>query len=414
MRLLVITQYYWPENFRINDLVAGCVEQGHTVTVLTGQPNYPSGSFPDGYGWRGPRFERVGGADVLRVPLIPRGNGGSVRLALNYLSFAIAACYGVLFRLPRDASFDAIFVFEPSPITVGIPGALARRRYQAPVLFWVLDLWPESLAAAGVTHSGIVLQGVDALARWVYRRCDLILVTSMAFVGSIVRHGPSEDRIRYFPNWGEPEFDRPVQSGDSPSLPSSFRVMFAGNVGAAQDFPAILDAATLLKDRTDIHWIIAGDGRLVRWAREEVSRRGLGHTVSFLGQHTSDKMPAFLAAADALLVTLRDHPTFASTIPGKLQTYLAAGKPILAMLAGEGARIINEAGAGFCCPSGDSAGLADAVERLSAASPEERARMGSAGRKYFEEHFSRQRAFERLEEMFREVASGRWKSSPLI
>jgi glycosyltransferase involved in cell wall biosynthesis len=410
VRLLVISQYFWPENFRINDLVTGLIERRHEVTVLTGQPNYPGGAFFPGYGWRGPRRETYAGASVIRVPLVPRGRAGRLRLTLNYLSFVVTACIGV-FRLPRGRPFDAILVFEPSPITVGIPAALARRRYRAPVLFWVLDLWPESLAAVGVVRSPWLARRVDVLVRWIYRHCDLILAQSQAFVPAITRHGVPESLVRFFPNWGEAVFETP-ESGELPDLPPGFRILFAGNIGEAQDFPSIIEAAALLQGRTDIHWIILGDGRLAQWAREEVARRGLGGTVHFLGQHPLEKMPGFFAAADALLVSLRNEPTFALTVPGKLQSYLACSRPVLAMLGGEGARIVAESGAGFHSPPGDAAGLAAIAERLAALPPADRVRMGRKGREYFAEHFARERLFDRLDAWLVEATNAKPAEKP--
>ena len=407
MRVLVISQYFWPENFRINDLVAGLVGRGHEVTVLTGQPNYPSGKFAAGYGWLGPRFERRFGADIFRVGLVPRGSGSRLRLALNYVSFMIAACLGLVSRLPRDRRFDAIFVFQLSPFTVGVPAVVARWRYRAPVLFWVLDLWPESLGAVGAVRSAWLLRPVEWVVRWVYGRCDRVLVQSRAFVPAVVRYGVPDDAIRYFPNWGEAVFDSRSASEGVPGLPGGFRVLYAGNVGAAQDFPAILDAATQLAARTDIQWIIVGDGSVASWARDESSRRGLDRTVHFLGQRSLESMPRFFAACDALLVSLKRDPVLALTVPGKLQSYLASGVPILAVLDGEGARILAESGAGIHCPPGDSGALASAVERLAALPATERLRMGRNGRDYYEKNFSRERVFDLLESVLADAVEHR-------
>ena len=229
------------------------------------------------------------------------------------------------------------------------------------------------------------------LVRWIYRRCDLVLVPSHAFVPEVVRHGVPEAIVRYFPNWGEAVF------ADLQKFPPGFRILFAGNIGAAQDFPAIIDAASHLKERSDIQWLILGDGRMADWARAEVVRRELEHTVYFLGQRPLEEMPRFFAAADSLLLSLKSDPTFARTVPGKLQSYLAAGRPVLAMLDGEGARIVAESGAGFHCSAGDSNALAEAVKRLAAMSAGERRRMGCNGREYFLEHFARERVFDHLE-----------------
>jgi len=396
MKFLIVSQYFWPENFRINDLVSDMVRRGHEVTVLTGQPNYPSGQFFPGYGWARTHTEGYQGARVVRVPLVSRGSAGAFRLALNYISFAVFGALGVWLRL--RGKFDAVFVFEVSPVTVGIPAIVASRRFKAPILFWVLDLWPESLTAAGGVRSPSVLRAVDRLVKWIYRNCSRVLVQSRAFVPEIARHGVPDSNILYFPSWGESLF-QPLQQVDYtllPPLPEGFKVFFAGNIGEAQDLPAVLKAAELLRDRTDIHWLIVGDGRMAPWAKEEVQRRGLSQ-VHFLGWHPLESMPHFYAAADALLLPLKRDPIFALTIPGKLQSYLACARPILAMLDGEGARIVQESGAGFTCPAGDAERLATQVLKLVAMSDAERKEMGLNGRNYYEANFDRARLFDQLE-----------------
>lgn len=396
MRILVVSQYFWPEDFRVNDLVAGLVSRGHEVTVLTGLPNYPGGRFFAGYGWKGPYSEEYAGARVVRVPLAPRGNGGAFRLALNYLAFVVFGVGGALFRL--RGAYDVIFVSEVSPITVGIPAAVARWRFRAPILFWVLDLWPETLSAIGVVRSTRVLRAVSVLVRWIYAQCSRVLVQSRAFIPDIIRHDVPAERVMYFPNWVESMYTVPVTPAASLArLPAGLRVMFAGNIGEAQDFPAIIAAADTLKDR-DVIWLIVGDGRMAERAKEEVRKRRLTAKVHFLGRHAPDVMPSFFAAADALLVSLRAEPIFALTVPGKVQSYLASGRPILAMLDGEGGRVVAEANAGFVCPAGDSDGLAANVLKLAALPSHERHELGANGKRYAELNFDRTRLFDRLEE----------------
>jgi glycosyltransferase involved in cell wall biosynthesis len=400
MNLLVVSQYFHPEKFRINDLVTELVARGHRVTVLTGLPNYPSGTFHDGYGYFGAKEEVVFGAKVVRVLLIPRGSGSGARLFLNYLSFMIFASFAVLFRL--KGPFDAIFVFEPSPITVGVPAMVARLRFRAPILFWVLDLWPESLTAVGRVKSRRVLAALDRLVRMIYRSCALVLVSSRAFAANVVEHDGHADAVRYFPNWVEPEYNAGLDA-DLPALPSGVRIVFAGNMGAAQDIPTILSAAEAARDLEDVNWIFAGDGRLAKWARDEVARRGLSSRVHFLGQLPATKMYALFQEADALLISLRSDPLFDKTVPGKLQSYLAAGRPVLAMLDGEGAQIVAEAGAGWVCAAGDAGGLVANVRALTGASVETRNRMGEAGRAYAKEHFDRKMLMDQLEDWLRDA-----------
>lgn len=396
MKLLIVSQYFWPENFRINDLAEALKTRGHEVTVLTGIPNYPAGQFFEGYGLFRRARETWRGVEIVRSHLWARGRGGGIRLGLNYLSFAGFASILARFRL--RGPFDAVFVFEVSPITVGIPAIVASRRFNAPILFWVLDLWPESLTAAGGVRSPRILRAVDRLVEWIYGNCSRVLVQSRAFVPEIARHGVPDSRILYFPSWGESLF-QPLQQADAtllPPLPEGFKVLFAGNIGEAQDLPAVLNAAALLRDRVDIHWLIVGDGRMAAWAKEEVQRRGLS-LVHFLGRHPLEAMPHFYAAADALLLPLKREPIFALTIPGKLQSYLACARPILAMLDGEGARIVQESGAGLACPAGDAEGLASRVLKLASMPDAERRAMGQNGRQYYEMNFDRTRLFDQLE-----------------
>jgi colanic acid biosynthesis glycosyl transferase WcaI len=391
VKLLVLTQYFWPENFRINDVVEGLASRGHEVTVYTALPNYPSGKFFAGYGAFGPFSQSFKQVKVRRVPLIPRGGGGSVRLALNYLSHAFMATAMAPFL---KGGYDAILVYEPSPMTIGIPARALRALKGAPLLFWVQDLWPESLAATGAVRSRTLLGLADRLIKWIYRGCDRVLVQSEAFIASVEAHGVPRERIRYLPNSAE-AFYRKMPRDPQPG----FSVMYAGNIGAAQDFPTILAAAERVPD---VQWLIAGDGRMRPWVEGEVKRRGLDN-VRLLGQRPSEEMPRLFAQADVLLATLRREPIFAYTIPSKIQSYLACGRPIIAALEGEGGRIVRDAGAGWAVPPEDPGALADAVRAASALAPTELDAMGNRGETWFREHFEREKLLSRLEGFLQEV-----------
>ncbi|WP_432240589.1 glycosyltransferase family 4 protein [Herbaspirillum robiniae] len=406
MKLLVITQYFWPENFRINDLVEEFVQRGHEVTVLTGKPNYPVGKIFPEYASAPQKFDSFAGARIVRVPLVPRGKGG-LRLIWNYLSFALSASLLGNMKLKRER-FDVIFVYEPSPITVGLPAALFRRTKSAPIAFWVLDLWPETLKAIGIVKSAALLGLVGKLVSFVYNNCDLILAQSKSFVPEIQKYARPGASIAYFPSWAESMFQPTVMPQAESSAKQQFDILFAGNIGDAQDFPAILNAAEMLKSRKDIRWLIVGDGRMAQWVRTEVERRGLSDNVHLLGRHPLEKMPEFYAAADALLVTLKNEPIFSMTIPGKLQSYLAAGRPILAMIDGEGADVVRRAEAGLCCRASDAAALAKAVQQMAAMPQKERERMGENGISFSKTEFDRNILMSRLEEWLMSLR----KSSP--
>ncbi len=399
MRILVVTQYFWPETFRINDLVSALAGRGHEIVVLTGKPNYPDGRIFDEFSASPERFREYRGAEIVRVPLIPRGSGGPIRLTLNYLSFSLVSSILGPWRL-RGREFDAIFVYEPSPVTVGLPAVALSWLKGSPIAFWVLDLWPETLAALGVIRSKAALRCVGAMVSFIYNRCGIVLVQSRQFIPSILNYltrPGCTDSVAYFPSWADPvPPDDGATAAELPWRPDLFTVLFTGNVGEAQDFPSILDAAERMEQEGKIRWVIVGDGRAMNWVRSEVARRGL-KTVVLAGRHPVERMPSFYRHAQALLVTLRPDGVFRLTIPAKVQSYLKAGLPIIGMLDGEGARVIEEAGAGLTCPAGDAEALAAAVRRIVSMDPESRAAMGRLGEAYSNREFDRDTLVSRLE-----------------
>lgn len=398
MKILIVSQYFWPENFRINDLAAGLVERGHEVTVLTGLPNYPQGSFYPGYGFFHRHVEDYCGMKVLRVPLIARGNGGAMRMMLNYASFAFFA--SIMAPFICRGRFDVLFVYEPSPVTVGIPAIVLKKLKKINLYFWVQDIWPESLSATGAVNSKKILNAVSKVVRFIYKYCDRILIQSPAFSPFIENQGVNPERITYFPNSVENIY-KPVTIPDGYAqnnfLPAGFRIMFAGNIGAAQDFGTILCAAEKLKDNNDIQWIILGDGRMRSWVDREVEKRGLTKSVHLLGRKPMETMPHYFALADVMLVTLKRDPVFAITIPAKIQSYMACGKPIVAVLDGEGGRLVAESGAGLSSPAEDVDALVNSIITLYKMPEKQREEMGKCGLRYCEMNFEREMLLTKLE-----------------
>ena len=403
MRILIVSQYFWPENFRINDLVSNFSKRGHEVTVLTGMPNYPEGSLHTDYKANPEAFDHYEGASVVRAPHVLRGKG-KITLALNYLTFFVSASLVGAWTL-RKKQFDVVFVFAASPITSAIPAIALGKLKHAPVFLWILDLWPESLSAVGVIKSPKLLRAVGVIVTWIYRRCDYLLIQSRAFKDSVSQYCPGaerSDKILYFPSWAEDVFR---QSGTAHQDAVArddrfFTVMFAGNIGEAQDFPAILDAIEILKAKHQIRWVIVGDGRRSDWVADQVKNRGLDQCVHLVGRFPVESMPAFFACADALLVTLKTNEIFARTIPGKVQAYLAFGCPIIGMIDGEARTVIEESGAGKACASGASADLAKIVDEMAAMSRDQLREMGLRGRHFYEKCFDRDTLFTKLENYF--------------
>ena len=407
MKILIVSQYFWPENFRINDLVSGLVTKGHDVTVLTGKPNYPAGSYFSGYSFFSKSKETYNGINIRRVPLLPRGRGGTLRLILNYISFVF---FGLLLSpIYCRGKYDLIFVYEPSPITVGIPARFLGWLKNAPIIFWVQDLWPESLAATGTTSNKYILTVVGKLVKWIYAGCALTLIQSRTFENSIKQHGVSESRIRYYPNSAESLYKPVTANRDTRlrlGLPEGFIVMFAGNIGVSQDFASILSAAQKTRDIPDIHWVVVGDGREFHWLENRVKEFDLGGTFHLMGRHSVESMPDFFSCADVMLVSLKKEPIFAMTIPGKVQSYMASAKPIVAALDGEGGRIIDESGAGISVEAENAEKLSEAVLAMAEMNEEERLAMGEKGLKYYNDNFDRNMLLEKLDEMMNSVVKG--------
>lgn len=405
LNILVVTQYFWPENMRINDLVRDLSDKGHNVTVLTGLPNYPEGKVYESYRAQPGSFMEYSGAKVVRVPLISRGKR-SISLILNYFSFFTSASTVGPWKL-RGERFDAIFVYAVSPIMAAIPSLVIGRLKKAPVFIWVLDLWPETLRAVGVLRQPLLLAMVGRMVSWIYNRADYLLLQSHGFFENVKHYCTQEitpERLVYFPSWAEDDFSSatPPASSLLERDETVFTVLFAGNLGDAQDFPAVIDAAQALVDKVPVRWVIVGDGRMSEWLADQVKSRQLDN-VLLLGRHPLEEMPALFACADALLVSLKTNDVFEKTIPGKVQAYLASGKPILGMINGEAARVIDESGAGLSCPSGDAVALARITLELATADADQRANMGKFGREYYLGNYSKPTLLARLEQLFRDA-----------
>jgi glycosyltransferase involved in cell wall biosynthesis len=397
MHILVVSQYFWPENFRINDLVSELIQRGHEVVVLTGLPNYPDGKIMPEFIKNTAFYSHYNGAKVIRVPIVSRGNNAFM-LVLNYLTFAISASVAGVWKL-RGRHFDAIFTYEPSPVTVGLPAILLRSVKKAPLIFWVLDLWPETIEAIGVIRHKSILFFIKKLVSFIYKRCDLILAQSKSFIPKIRKYAGVHASIEYFPGWAE-TIESPISHFDASAMQKNkiqFNILFAGNIGEAQDFPTILSAAEILKNYSELCWFIIGSGRMYGWVAKEIQSRCLENCVYLLGRYPLEAMPSFFEQADALLVSLKDNDIFSLTIPAKVQSYLAAGKPILGMLKGEGANIITNSGAGISTPPGDPSALVRAVLVLLSLTAEQRFDMGQKGIEFSNKEFNKKHLISRLE-----------------
>ena len=394
MRVLILSQYFWPESFRINEVADSLSEKGCEVTVLTGHPCYPPGKRNEGVSWwRFARDRHPNGHQILRVPLVPRSEkGGAINLVLNYLSFVIFATLAGLWWGRRN-KWDVVFVYAISPILQSIPGMAIRRVHKSALVTWVQDLWPDSLQATGYVNSSRALGLVEKIVRWIYRNNDLLLAQSRGFVPSIAQLAPTTD-IDYHPNPGERAVEAVLDQADDVSHifvidldEDKFNIVFAGNLGKLQGLGTLLEAAALTQDRSEIRWVFVGGGSEKPWLISEIERRGLTNVVVY-DSVPPETMPGVFARSQALLISLIDDPSISLTIPSKLQAYLGAGRPILGCINGEAAAVIQESGAGLVATAGNSTELAENARILASCSQDEYEGYARAGQAYYRNHFS--------------------------
>ena len=398
MRILIITQYFYPETFKSTDLAFELQKRGHEVTVLTGIPNYPEGKIYEDYGFFKNRKQKINGVKIIRSLLLPRGKGGGIRLFLNYYSFAFFATIKAFF-LGINNRYDAVIVHEPSPITQFYPALLLKKLWKIPVYFWVMDLWPESLSIAGGVKNKMVLGYYESVVKIFYKNSEKILITSKGFRKSINEKGNFDNKIVYFPNWAEDSISEGDKKYPIPKLPEGFKVMFAGNIGESQDLDNIMKAALELKNQEKIKFVLVGDGRKMPFVKEFIEENQLHKTVYLVGRFPVEAMASFFNRADVMLVTLKDDPIFNLTVPAKVQAYMSASKPIVAMLNGEGANNITEAKCGFAVNAGDYKALANTILKASELPQLELEEMGQNSRKFYEQNFKMSECISNLEKI---------------
>lgn len=405
MKILLVSQFFWPENFIINDLMKKIARLGHGVDVFTGKPNYPGGDIFDGYEQYGDQFEIYDtNIEVFRSPVVPRKSGGAKELIVNYLSFV---WYGITHfpKFAKKKEYDVILVFATSPITAAIPAIFLRFIKRTHLIVWVQDLWPQSLSATGFIKNPFVLKLIGVMVRAIYFCADTILVQSKAFIEPVAEY-TDRKKIVYYPN----SFDLAGLKGgvDLPLefkniLENNFCVVFAGNIGKAQSVETLIDAAARLRELPDFKLVLVGSGSMMEWVQDRKRELGLDNLI-LAGRYDSEAMPYIYRLADGLVVTLKNEDIFSYTIPSKIQTYLAMAKPIVAAINGEGGKVIKEADAGFVCSAEDSKGLAELMRKLYHTGIEDRTRLGENGYKYFIDNFEMNKKVDELLSIFKSRA----------
>ena len=396
--ILLISQYFYPEPFRVNDMAAEWVKRGYKVTVLTGIPNYPMGKFYDGYDYRHKRRECWNGVDIIRIPLIPRGNSrnkllNAAGMAANYLSFIVS---GRGWGKKNNIKADLVFTVEVSPMTQALIGTWYKKRYHVPAYLYVQDLWPENVVTVTGIQSKAVIGPINRMVDKIYRETDEIFTTSPSFVKAIVNRKTKVDRkkVHYWPQYAE-EFYRPMPRQNIDGIPDdgSFKIAFTGNIGTAQGLGILPETARLLKTE-NVKFIIVGDGRFLPELERQIEKRRVREKFILLPRVPASRIPEILSACNAGFISFAQTPLWEMTIPAKLQSYMACGKAIIASASGETKRIIQEAECGVCCEIGNAQALADGIKKLIRADCQD---MGRKARKYFRENFDKKKLMNQME-----------------
>jgi glycosyltransferase involved in cell wall biosynthesis len=397
-RILIISQHFWPENFRISDIAKGFAENDIDVDVLCGIPNYPNGIVPEGYGLFSNKHQVYEGVNVYRCWEITRKGNSNLRIFLNYISYPFFASFKVLSFLGRK--YDAVFCYETSPVYMIFPAIVYSKLKKVPLTTYVLDLWPENLYSVLKIKNGFLRGIAKATSDWHYRKCDKLIAMSDPLNDKLVEvTGKPRDRIATIPQYCETFYEKDVYDGElAEKLGSGFKVVYAGNISPAQNLEVAVRAAEIISEKgiDDIRFIIVGDGMSKKDIEAAVREKGLEDMFLFTGSKPVTDMPKYHTLADCLLAPLTASEDLGLTVPAKITSYLAGGRPIVTCMDGEGSEEVIRAGAGLTAASGDAEKLAENILRIYEMSPRERKNMGERAREYHLEFHQREKVLSRL------------------
>ena len=389
MKILVVSQYFHPEPFRINTLCQELVQRGHEVTVMTAYPQYPKGEIYEGYGFDVPYEKEWNGIRIERVKVPPRGHN-ALGLLRNCVGYVTAGNRWV--RQCKE-TYDAVFVFEVSPVTVGLPAVKYKQKCGTPVFFNLQDLWPENVHEVLGIRFAPLTWVINRIVGRIYKHSDKILCTSNGYVKNLMDKGVPEDKLVCWPQFcTEPDFTDAVK----PEIyaDNTFNVVFTGNIGDAQGLDLVVEAAAKLKGK-GIRWYLVGDGRAKERLEQLAADRGVTEDVVFVGRVSEAEANTYVHFADCAYLSFQPNPLFDLILPAKLQTYLACGAPILAAAGGESAALIDEAQCGVAVPPQVDE-LVQAVQRMASLSPEERKTMANNAQRYSRAHFDKDALVDQL------------------
>ena len=385
-RILIYTNHYYPENFKINDVVQWLTDEKYIVRVITGNPNYPKGKLFKGYNKFGSVFVKEN-LKIVRLPLIPRGKGKKINLILNYLSYFVSAFFYTIFLILFKKKYELILVHHTSPFFIAVHPLFYKFFRRSKIFLWDLDLWPQSLNALNILLNKNILKLLEFIIKQVYRYYDNILISSKSFI-KIVENRVERSKVIYFPNWADLTVEKSLKEKIKNNIFSKEKVnlLYAGNIGEAQDFNTLINACKKI-DYDKIKFIILGDGRFKEEFIESVNINNLNKYFVFLKSVSNNEVFKYLNSADFLYLSLNDSELFKMTVPAKLQTYMAIGKPVIANINGEGANLIHDSKCGFVTDSGNSVGLIKIFDQILKLQKNEILKIGLNGKSFYQKNF---------------------------
>lgn len=400
MRVLVVDQFYYPEEFQVNDICEQLVKDGHEVTVLTGLPNYPSGIIPKEYRYGKKRNEIVHGVHVIRCFEIARKKG-PIWMSLNYLSYCISATIRGFFL---KNEFDVVFIYETSPVLMAYPAEVYAKRNKLPVFFYCCDIWPEVVKVMIPNENSLPFKIIGKISTSLYKKANLVAVQSKGFYDYFENvHGIEEDKLRYLPQYADASY---INEDFSPEENGIVDFLFLGNIGIAQDIGGLINAVEQIKTLSGFKVHLVGTGSYIEEAKELVKDKKLEDLICFYGRRPYEEMPKFYKLADVCLATLQADSAISLTIPSKVQGYMAAGKPIIAALSGFAREVIEESGSGIGIESGNSMELANAMKEFIVNKDAYR-ECGNNARQYYLKNFTKEHFMKRLYNYLDEVMDER-------
>ncbi len=385
---------------RINDICQEWIKRGYKVTVLTGIPNYPGGKFYDGYNSRKKRKENWNGIDIIRIPIFSRGNS-SLRLMLNYFSFVFSGFFWSVFN---KINADIAYIYEVSPMTQALPGVWYAKKNKIPCMIYITDLWPDNVEYIAGIKNKFVLSNIEKMCQYIYKNSDMILTSSRSFIDILLDRKVSSKKLKFWPQYAE-DFYKP-ESKTHNEIPDDekFNILFAGNVGFSQGLDILPDVANILRQKNiDVRFNILGDGRFKEKLILLVKKSNTQDMFNFIDKKPPKKVSFYIANSDAVLISLIKNKAFEATIPAKLQSYLACGKPVLVSADGEIQTIVKQAKAGLCSDSGDVLGLANIIEKLIGLSQKDREEMGRNAIKYNKDNFNKNQRLDEIDSWIKEL-----------